>query len=592
MTDVANQQLIAANDRATEVLLAANLLKRIPNTDSLFVLTGSYNESLILKQVNTLSEAIQCGGLMCLATEWIYYTNITAWTDQELTDYDAQVASVNPNSLPTLAVVGATMIDYLRQPECRSIYLPVMHFDGSSQNVGNGLARASLELEVEYVPCDVSIQGRPWVYYAIVSNIDVGWGVSGQFIRPCTCFKDAESFSNGLAQTSDKRSYYLSGAGSYRENPDLPREGRYGSSLFVGVKPIPYPKMLHDLVTSVVHNQVKDEDSIIKSKMADAVTGWKARTPNTVVGINTLLICGGGFSDGALNWMSPDEWPKTDHRLKPGMTHQGIYNSYCFSAVSRRLVGEVDIKMDMNAGLYFGCAQSHGSPTGLWGDGSWYFDNGRYAAHPITSFIDPPATTPSDDTVRVTANLTDIRVKLIQMGAPASVKDRMCKIPILNSPWFVRKESDGSGVIPGVKPVTGGSTKSELLDAMSSKFHEHSSLSLPVYDKPFIKTESGLNLASWLAKAAPGFYYDTATGKVKTDSWFRVVDGKELVQEGPPAEVISTSPPSGATGTSGSPPSFPIVIERYLAAELWQGDGVRFTTETVRALQKQVYDSV
>lgn len=593
MTDVSTQQLVAANDRATDALLAGKFLKRIPNTDSLFVLTSLYNESLILKQVSTLSEAIQCGGLMCLATEFLYPVDITTMTDQEATQWKAHFGTIDPSTIPTLAVAGATMIDYLRQPECRSIYIPTMHFNGDTQNIGNGMSRASLALEVEYVACDVSTPGRPWVYYAMVGNMDVGWGVSGSFVRPCTCFKKADTFATGATQATDKRSYYLGGAGIYREIPDLPRAGRYGTSLFVGVKPIPYPKMLHELVTSVIQNQVKDEDPIIKSKMTDAVMGWKARTPNTVVGVNTLLICGGGFSDGSLNWISADDWPKTDHRIKPGMASTGSYNSYCFSAVSRSLVGEIDVKMSMNDSLYFGCTQSTGAPGGMWGDGTWYFDSGPYPAHPITSFIDPPSSTPDDDTVEVTASPTDIRVKLIQMGAPVPVKDRMCKIPVLNSPWFVRKGGDPySGVVPGEIPVVAGSSKDQVQSAMASRFYEHSCLSLPVFHKPFIKTESGLNLASWLAKAAPGFYYDTATGNAKPDSWFRVVDGQELVQRGPPAEVISTSPPAGATGTSGSPPPFPLVIERYLAAEMWQGDGVRFTTETVRALQKQVYDSV
>lgn len=594
MTDVSTQQLVAANDRATEMLLASQILKPIPNTNSLFILTSMYNESLILKQVSTLSEAIQCGGLVCLATEFAYPSNITTLTDQEATQWKSHMGVIDKNSVPTLAVVGATMIDYLRLPECRSIFIPTFNIDGKTQSVGNGMDRASLSLDVEYIPCDVSTANRPWVYYALVTNMDVGWGVSGVFLRPCTCFRETKEFAAAVAQVTDKRGLYLANSGQYRENPDIPRTSRYGCSLFVGVKPIPYPKMLHELVTSVVRDQVKDEDTIIKSKMTDAVSGWKARTPNTVVGINALLVCGGGFGEGVLNWISSEHWPKTDHRLKEGVTHQSAnHNGFCFSSVSRSLVGEVDVKMSMNEALYFGSTQSTGANSGQYNGGSWFFDSGRYTSNALTQYIDTPNTNPYDDAVTVSANLTEMRVKMLQMGSPAPVKDRMCKIPVLNSPWFIKKGSDPwSGTIQGAMPLDAYSTKDKVIGPMASMFHEHSCLSLPAFQGPFTKTESGLNLASWLAKAAPGFYYDTSTGNVKPDNWFRVVDGQELVQRGPPAEVISTSPPSGASGTSGSPPPFPIVIERYLAAEMWQGDGVRFTTETVRALQKQVYDSV
>lgn len=476
MTDVSTQQLVAANDRATEMLLSAKLLKPVPNTDSLFVLDSLYNESLILKQVKTLNEAIQCGGLMCLATEFLYSKDITSLTDQEALELKDAIRTADPQSLPTLAVAGATMIDYLRQPECRSIYIPTLHAEGRVQNIGNGMARASLDLSIEYVTCDVSTTGRPWVYYAMVGNIDVGWGVSGGFLRPCTNVRRSGEFASAVAQATDKRRLFLENRGVYRESPDMPRVTARGASLFVGVKPIPYPKMLHELVTSVVQNQVKDEDSVIKVKMTDALSDWRVRTPNTVVGLNTLLVCAGGFTDGTLNLGPREEWPKTDYRLKPGVAHTNLDGSFSFSAVSRSLVGEIDIKLKASDSIYFGCTQSSNAPSS---DGSYHFMLDNYYQLASLGVITIPSNTPDDDTVTVTAEPTEFRVKMIQMGAPAPVKDRMCNIPVLHTPWFIMKGANrNTGVIEGAIPVSMNTTRERLVGSMATRFHEHPCLSL------------------------------------------------------------------------------------------------------------------
>lgn len=583
-------QFSAPTDAMIEALLAAKHIARVPGNNTLFYTPRAYNQALLLKRVATLSEAVQCGGLIMM-NHTDLYPSMTV-PDATATDMLKEIPVLTDNgggstTYSSVVVVGGTMIDHLRLPESRSAYLPVVTFKGDVQSVGGGMSRASMDFDVEYRVTPYSSNTKPHIFFGVVTNMDVGWGVSGIIARGCTNVWDIDAYNEWVGQGRVPWDILQEGA-VYRQNPFLPRLNSTTSiaSVFVGMKPIPYPRQLHGLVAATLQAQLKGEDAIIVQKMNDAYAGWKTRTPDGPVGINVMIGCGSGYKESVANWKI-DTAPLARKDFRALSDPQATIDGMSFSTVSRHWVGELDVKLDPNLGtLYFGCSASRSGPRfrGMWTDGSIYMDTGPYASHPLSNFITQPTNpTPTDTDNKVNANVSLIRIRMTEMGAPTKVKDRSGQIPMLASQWFIAKEWGNNGFPPGVTPA------STYFEQARQQFVEHSGF-YPLTHGPFTKvTGTNVDLSSWLAKASPGMYYNLATGSVFNE--FRSVDGVDIVGTGPAAEVITITPPSGSTGT-GSPPAFPLVIERYLAAEMWQGDGVRFATETVRMLQKQVYDSV